>query len=221
MNNYKSFTIGMLVVPLALLALGIAVASSVVTPNTFVAGTAAVASQVNANFTAHAAAINDNDTRIAALAAGLPDSSLVRASYVEDSADLNDYNETSGTPGATIITSSVNAPVAGILMIWGSWNAEFDASSTGDGTNATTQFLVDGTGQGAIYDHEVKIDDGATTGFGAGFQNLFRAVPVTAGAHTVAMEVAQTSATSMIFITHRSLMTLFVPFGNAGTQGSL
>jgi hypothetical protein len=64
MNNYKSFTIGMLVVPLALLTLGIAVASSVVTPNTFVAGTPAVASQVNANFTAHAAAINDNDTRI-------------------------------------------------------------------------------------------------------------------------------------------------------------
>ncbi len=67
MNNYKSFTIGMLVVPLALLALGIAVASSVVTPNTFVAGTAAIASQVNANFTAHAAAINDNDTRVTGL----------------------------------------------------------------------------------------------------------------------------------------------------------
>ena len=66
MNNYKSFTIGMLVVPLALLGIGIAVASSVVTPNTFVAGTPAVASQVNDNFTAHAAAINDNDTRITA-----------------------------------------------------------------------------------------------------------------------------------------------------------
>ncbi len=64
MKSNNKFILGMLVVPLALVGIGVTYASSVATPNTFVGGTMAVASQVNANFAAHAAAINDNDARL-------------------------------------------------------------------------------------------------------------------------------------------------------------
>lgn len=46
---------------------GAILASSVSIPNTFTAGTAAIAAQVNANFTALSNAVNDNYTRIATL----------------------------------------------------------------------------------------------------------------------------------------------------------
>ena len=55
----------------ALLALapGSAVADPVTTPNTFTSGSPAVASEVNANFLAFEAAVNDNDAKIEALLA--------------------------------------------------------------------------------------------------------------------------------------------------------
>ena len=67
MKNPKQFVLGMLVVPMALLGLGIALAGSVTIPNTFVAATPAVAAEVNANFAAVKAAVDDNDARITAL----------------------------------------------------------------------------------------------------------------------------------------------------------
>lgn len=66
-RNHRYFALGMMVVPLALLGLAAVYAGSVSTPNTFVSGTPALAAEVNANFTAHATEINDNDSRIAAL----------------------------------------------------------------------------------------------------------------------------------------------------------
>ena len=67
MKDKNGFVLGMIVVPLTLVGIGVTYASSVVTPNLFVAGTTAVAAEVNANFAAHAAAINDNDSRITTL----------------------------------------------------------------------------------------------------------------------------------------------------------
>lgn len=49
-----------------LIVLGVS-ASELTIPNSFTAGTAAVADEVNANFSAVATAVNDNDARIAAL----------------------------------------------------------------------------------------------------------------------------------------------------------
>ena len=66
---HRSFVCGMLVVPMAVLGIAIVYAGDVTTPNTFVAGTTAVAADVNENFAAHAAAIDDNHDRIAALEA--------------------------------------------------------------------------------------------------------------------------------------------------------
>ena len=62
MKSQKSFVLGMLVLPLAFTALGLAVASSVDTPHIFVSGTPALASEVNENFAAHQEAINNNDS---------------------------------------------------------------------------------------------------------------------------------------------------------------
>lgn len=65
MRENRNFVLGMMVVPMALLGLAVVYAGSVTTPNVFVADTPAVAANVNANFSAHQAAINDNDNRIA------------------------------------------------------------------------------------------------------------------------------------------------------------
>jgi hypothetical protein len=70
-KNQNSFILGMLVLPLAFGALGVAFAGSVATPNSFTGGTTALATEVNANFAAHEAAINDNDARIDALSSDL------------------------------------------------------------------------------------------------------------------------------------------------------
>ncbi len=57
-----------LTLSLVLLVIPLAVAAGTVTgPNTFVNGTVADADQVNANFTAEATAVNDNDGRIGTL----------------------------------------------------------------------------------------------------------------------------------------------------------
>ena len=69
MSKRTHFVLGMLVLPLLLVGLGIGYAASVSTPNNFVAGTPVLAAEVNANFAAHAAGINDNDSRISALEA--------------------------------------------------------------------------------------------------------------------------------------------------------
>ena len=57
------------VTALVLSVLDVAVAGPVTTPNAFTGGTPAVAAEVNANFAAFEAAVNDNDTRIAQLLA--------------------------------------------------------------------------------------------------------------------------------------------------------
>ena len=54
----------MIAVPIALAGLSVALAGFASTPHTFVAGNLAVAEEVNRNFAAHAAAINDNDARL-------------------------------------------------------------------------------------------------------------------------------------------------------------
>lgn len=59
--KHKSFVWGLVVTPIALLGLSVALANSVSVPNTFVAGTPALAAEVNQNFEAVAAAINKMD----------------------------------------------------------------------------------------------------------------------------------------------------------------
>lgn len=66
MQRNMHFILGVLVVPLALLGVGIVYGGSR-TPHTFVAGTPVVAADVNANFAAHEAAFDYNSSRLDAL----------------------------------------------------------------------------------------------------------------------------------------------------------
>jgi hypothetical protein len=216
MKDTRSFAFGMSVVPIALLGIGIAIASSVNTPNVFVPGTPVVAAQVNANFAAHEAAIDDNDARITVLENALGGSDLVRASYIEDTAFINDF-----TGGPTVVLSNPNvvAPVAGILLVWGTLNIEWDIDS-GAGTFAdmTMRVLVDGTpvtGQGV----QVEVKD---EGFNNDSQtmSISGAIAVGAGTRVVDMDL-DLNGVALAFIEGRTLTTLFVPFGNSGTQGVL
>ena len=62
MKSNNKFVLGMMVVPLALVGIGVTYASNVGTPIQFVGGTPALASEVNSNFSDHASAINNNDS---------------------------------------------------------------------------------------------------------------------------------------------------------------
>ncbi len=106
MKHNTPFVLGMSVLPLALFGVAVAMASSVATPNTFVAGTTAVAAEVNANFAAHAAAINDNDARI-------DDAS--RVELIENNASVDFANLETGVKEVDSVT--IDAPTAGNVVV--------------------------------------------------------------------------------------------------------
>ena len=64
MKSSNKFILGMMVVPLALVGIGVTFAGSVGAPIQFFSNTPALASEVNTNFLNHATAINDNDARL-------------------------------------------------------------------------------------------------------------------------------------------------------------
>ncbi len=117
MSSKKTYIAGMATLPLALFGLCAAFASSVATPNTFVSGTTAVAAEVNANFAAHAAAINDNDARIdnaAHLEQGLATSPSVTVSDGDTSVhDLGSVTINAPTAGSVLVLMHVRATFAG------------------------------------------------------------------------------------------------------------
>lgn len=67
MRDNRKFIFGMLVMPLALAGLTVVFASDVTLPNTFSPNTPARASEVNENFAAVKAAVDDNNDRIGGL----------------------------------------------------------------------------------------------------------------------------------------------------------
>ena len=70
MRNSTAFVLGALVVPAVICGMAAVFASSVTVPNVFTGGTPAIAAEVNANFAAVEAAINDNNARIESLEGG-------------------------------------------------------------------------------------------------------------------------------------------------------
>ena len=97
----RSFICGLVVLPLILLGISVAIASSVSLPHVFVAGTPAVASEVNANFNAVAAAINDNELRMPGVA------------WMDIAATNVDVR----TSAVDVGTVTINAPAAGFAVV--------------------------------------------------------------------------------------------------------
>ena len=73
--------------------LDVALAGPVTTPNAFTSGTPAVAAEVNANFSAFEAAVNDNDARLAALISRVDDLMAENQQLASDLAAATDFIE--------------------------------------------------------------------------------------------------------------------------------
>jgi hypothetical protein len=119
------------------------------------------------------------------------------------------------------VTNTVTAPVAGILVILGHTASEFDASSpAASSLRLLARLAVDGTQAGP--QSETSLSETAATCREGRTMSLSFAVPVTAGTHTVAVQVAKsttTGGTGKAYVGNASITTMFVPFGSSGTQG--
>ncbi|MFL5960601.1 MAG: hypothetical protein ACJ75G_10075 [Gaiellaceae bacterium] len=135
---------------------------------------------------------------------------------------ISGFGDFESTTFTSIVSKSVTAPVAGLLVIVGHVSSEF-SSGTGPGTiRLLGRVAVDGAqagvqGEATLNDNGASCEEGRTI-------SLDSAVEVTAGDHTVAFQIAKSSTTGGTggaWVGDSSVTTLFVPFGNAGSQGAL
>jgi hypothetical protein len=192
-------------------------ATSATTATSATSATSAASATTAANAT-NAAALN-----------GFTASQLARATTASlgsttdpCSSGVSGFGDFETTTFTNLITKSVTAPVSGVLLIIGNTSSEFSDGSGAGPIRLLSHLAVDGTvagvsGEATLSDNGVNCDEGRTT-------TLATAVPVTAGSHTVALQIAKSATTAGAggaFIGGVAITTLFVPFGNAGTQGVL
>ena len=123
------------------------------------------------------------------------------------------------TTFTTTVLRQVNAPTDGVLLVFGRVSAERSSGSAGE-IRLLGRLTVDGTQLGGqaenSYDDAVSLScqEGRT-------MSLSGAVSVTAGNHTVAVQIAKSTSsggTASVYVGNAAVTTLFVPFGNAGGQ---
>lgn len=121
-------TINYIAIAAALLISSNAWAGTLTVPNTFTAGTPAVAAQVNANFTAAKTAVDDNDARIttnttdtAANATNITALQNAKPGYAIafGAPSRNTFKSLTATP-APVVTLTMNAPATGFAVVTGS-----------------------------------------------------------------------------------------------------
>jgi hypothetical protein len=107
-------------------------------------------------------------------------------------------------PG-NVLTHSVNVPRSGVLLVWANVSFEEDAGTPEENPVHAT-VMVDGTDVGTVQESNIPIG-----GFNSS-ESIANALstPVTAGPHTVALEVDSVEG-SEIAIEGRSITTLFIP----------
>lgn len=157
-----------------------ALASELAVPNTFTAGSRAVAADVNANFSAVQNAVNDNDARITTNESMIDDNSnalaqLSQADGVAYSASANNVIFIN-TTDTVVKTLTLSAPVDGHAVI--SFNAWFICTSSA----ACTPRCSIGEGSTTISTTNFTIDSVIPSGYGS--LALTYALPVTAGNNT-------------------------------------
>jgi hypothetical protein len=105
-------------------------------------------------------------------------------------------------PG-NVLTHSVNVPRSGVLLVWANVSFEEDQTQN-DAVHA--RVLLDGSQVGTVQESNIE-----TAGFfsSESIANALSA-PVSAGPHTLALEVTSTEGVE-IAIEGRSITTLFIP----------
>jgi hypothetical protein len=136
---------------------------------------------------------------------------LVRGSRTSDFGFNDNFNTCGFT---TLHTRQVTAPTNGVLLVWGNVDAERDFGSasvariegrvTVDGIQSGTS-QSDTLGAGDEYEGSVAISG---------------AQPVAAGTRTVNLQLSECGP-GMAFVISKQITTLFVPFGNSGSPGTL
>ena len=142
---------------------------------------------------------------------GLQANQLVRAATISSTTAIDDFDTCAMT---TVLSKSVTAPANGILMVWGTIEASKDFT---DPDNALLEAQVAVGGAAATVANSAYLH---FLGTGEATIAVSGAVPVTAGSKAVVLQAQECSA-GMAYIVNRSITTLFVPFGDSGTQGSI
>ncbi len=124
------------------------------------------------------------------------------------STSINDFTTGVFTP---IVSRAFTAPKNGVLYITGSVSAEDDISFAGNG-HLLYRLSLDGAGLTSnVFAHELDYSASGTADSGA----VTGVVPVTKGAHTVALDARDSGSGS--FIIGREISVLFVPTGEGFT----
>ena len=156
----------------------------------------------------HATSADNADT-----VGGYAPDSLVRAAGT-NIATIATVTANSTTPFGSV---SITAPVDGVLLVNGSLNLWCSGFLTGcSESNGNTYVNVDGTQYARSY---YSIDGGDSSVNGADWNSSNSAyVPVTAGDHTVAIDVANSSGSAgPTYVWSGGINVLFVPFGGDGS----
>ncbi len=138
---------------------------------------------------------------------------LVRATTVTNSTVNDNFNTCAFT---TLLTRAVAAPTGGILLVWGAIDAVRDIDG-GTGVAATLEGRVAVDATVASTSNSVYLENQGST---ESSLSVSGAVPVAAGTRNVHLQ-AQECSSGIAYVGDKSLTTLFVPFGNAGTPGVL
>jgi hypothetical protein len=145
---------------------------------------------------------------------GLHANQLVRATTAIDHSDNDNFDTCAFT---TVLTKAVTAPTAGILLVWGNAWAQRDLDDP-DMTAMEARITVDAVA--ATSESRTHLGNDASQNDLDGFVAPSGAVPVAAGTRNADLQIRECSG-GMAFIAEKSITTLFVPFGNAGSPGAL
>lgn len=166
--KHTHFLLGVLVAPVAFVGLTAVFASSVTVPNTFVAGTPAVAAEVNANFSAVAAAINDNDLRLTSAEArldGIESTGLVQgAAFCEGATETvqRSFNNQGAAPTVTRLAEGFYEVT---FPGFSDMNQRFYSITVGNPVSATPDGYATASASGANPTDSVFVTTVDATGF--------------------------------------------------------
>ncbi len=138
---------------------------------------------------------------------GLMGSADVRADGTASGTDIDNFTTATFT---NIVSTTVDAPKAGYLVIIGTLSAEDDTSFNGGGI-LDYRLAVDGTGlTNDNFYHELATSSGSTIGASGAVSAV---AAVIAGAHTVSLQARDRGTGS--FILGKDVSVVFVPNGSA------